>query len=196
MCNHALPAGGFPSDRGSRASCPKKDGSRPILPAPKFTEIGLVNIEHNRTYDHIVITLNQEGKELLECRLRRILPQYEHEFDCPDETSRQHLSGTDYTPCVFYNITHAPADTVHGDIAIGPYPETLILHANHDGISRLQKAVAALSEQQPETSCNANTVPDTNTSDAHDIPKPYASVITFRFIKDVSAFGIITPAET
>lgn len=162
----------------------------PSVPAPQPQapeDICLINIEHNRAYDHIVITLNLEGKETLECRLTRLLPQHDHEFDCPDENSMQHCSGDDYTPCVFFNLTHAPADTVYGDIEIKDDAKTLILNANRNGITRLREAVAALSEQCPETCCDAHTVPDE--------AEPYSSVISFRFVKDTSPSGITTPEK-
>lgn len=168
----------------------KKKEPSSILAAPESKEIGLINIEHNSAYDHVVITLNQYGKEVFEYWLTSLIPKYDHEFGCSDETSIQPSSGDDYTPCGFYNFSHAPVDDIYGEIQIKDYPGTLMLDANRNGIIRLLETVTALSEQQPETSCHANTVPD-----AHDIPKPYASVITFRFIKDVSA-GMITPTET
>ncbi len=164
----------------------KKTDVSAIYPSLASEEIGIVNIEHNLSYNHIVITLNHEGKEQLKCRLARLLPQYEHEFDCPDEISCQHLSGEGYTPCEFYNITHAPSDVVYGDIDIAPHLETLIVHANRKGISLLLQAVDSLSEQNPETSCDAHTVPDTATPAAPNSPQPYASVITFRFRQDES----------
>lgn len=182
---------------GKVATIAKRPPSVPATspPSQESEDICLINVEHNSAYDHVVITLNQYGKEVLEYWLTSLIPKYDHEFGCPDETSIQPSSGDDYTPCGFYNFSHAPVDDIYGEIQIKDYPGTLMLDANRNGIIRLLETVAALSEQQPETSCHANTVPDANTSDAHDIPKPYASVITFRFIKDVSA-GMITPTET